>query len=81
MKLGVYRHYKGNLYQMIGVACCSEKPHEIYVVYQALYGDYGLFVRPYTMFNESVEYEGRVMPRFELIRENLVQHPTVDHSR
>jgi len=61
---GRYRHYKGNLYQVIGVARHSETEEEL-VVYQALYGERGLWVRPKAMFFEKVMIEGRAVPRFE----------------
>ena len=64
MKPGIYKHYKGNLYNVIGTARHSETMEEM-VVYQALYGEMGLWVRPLTMFNESVEIEGKQVPRFE----------------
>ncbi len=50
---GLYKHYKGNLYKVIGVAKHSETLEEL-VVYQALYGEYGLWVRPAKMFTERV---------------------------
>ena len=60
---GRYRHYKGNLYDVIGVARHSETEEEL-VVYTALYGDRGLWVRPVAMFRESVSVDGRTVPRF-----------------
>jgi len=65
---GIYKHYKGKLYHGIGVALHSETREEM-VVYRELYGDYGLSVRPRTMFEEDVEIDGKTMPRFELIQE------------
>lgn len=62
---GRYRHYKGNFYQVIGVATHTETREEL-VVYRALYGEGWLLVRPLAMFLESVEHEGAVKPRFEL---------------
>lgn len=70
MNPGVYRHYKGNLYEVIGVAHHSET-HEELVVYQALYetefGKDALFVRPKNMFEETVAWEGKTVPRFTFV--------------
>ena len=60
---GLYRHYKGNDYRVIGIAHHSET-QEMVVVYQALYGARGLWVRPAGMFNETVEVGGKRVPRF-----------------
>lgn len=60
---GRYRHYKGREYQVIGLARHSETLEPL-VVYQALYGDRGLWVRPAAMFGESVQQGGRAEPRF-----------------
>jgi hypothetical protein len=62
---GIYRHYKGNLYEVLGTAQHSESEEPL-VVYRALYGDYGLWVRPLAMFMESVTKEGNTQPRFAL---------------
>jgi hypothetical protein len=62
-KPGRYRHYKGNEYQVIGLARHTET-EEALVVYQALYGDRGLWIRPAAMFNETVEIGGQRVPRF-----------------
>ena len=62
---GIYRHYKGQRYRVLGTARHSETMEEV-VVYQALYGDYGLWVRPATMFCETVELEGEPISRFAL---------------
>lgn len=67
IKQGIYRHYKGNLYQVLHTARHSET-EEWLVVYRALYGDYGVWVRPLTMFCERVEIDGKTLPRFELIQ-------------
>lgn len=64
---GLYRHYKGAEYRVFGVARHSET-EEALVVYQALYGDYGLWVRPLSMFVETVEVDGGTLPRFALVR-------------
>ena len=62
---GIYRHYKGRLYQVLHTAQHSET-EEILVVYRCLYGEYGVWVRPLAMFTETVEVDGKEIPRFEL---------------
>ncbi len=69
IKPGLYRHYKGNNYEVIGVARHSETMEEL-VVYRALYGEYGLWVRPREMFAETVVKDGLEVPRFQYIGEN-----------
>ena len=64
---GIYRHYKGNLYQVLHTAQHSET-EETLVVYRCLYGEYGVWVRPLAMFAETVMIEGKQVPRFELIK-------------
>lgn len=64
---GIYRHYKGNLYEVMGTALHSESEEQV-VVYRALYGDYGLWVRPLEMFMETINKEGLSQPRFALER-------------
>lgn len=66
MKLGIYQHYSGKLYQVIGIAHHSETLEEL-IVYQCLYGSYGLWVRPKAMFAENVEVDGIAKPRFTYI--------------
>ena len=63
---GCYRHYKGNEYTVLGVARHSETLEEL-VVYQQEYGERGLWVRPAAMFAETVEVDGKSMPRFQRI--------------
>lgn len=63
---GIYRHFKGNKYQVINIVRHSEN-QQYMVLYQALYGDHGLWVRPLQMFIEEIEVEGQKRPRFELI--------------
>jgi hypothetical protein len=63
VKPGLYRHFKGNFYQVIGTARHSETMEEL-VVYRALYGERGLWVRPASMWNELVERDGRTVKRF-----------------
>jgi hypothetical protein len=60
---GLYRHYKGNHYRVRGLARHTET-EEWLVVYEALYGEGGMFVRPVTMFTERVAVAGRPEPRF-----------------
>lgn len=66
IKLGKYRHFKGNEYEVIAVAKHSEDLSE-YVVYRALYGDGGVWVRPANMWNETIERDGKTFKRFEFI--------------
>lgn len=66
IKPGKYRHFKGNLYEVIGVARHSETREEM-VVYRALYGEYGLWVRPAVMWTETVDRDGYHGPRFQFI--------------
>ncbi len=60
---GRYRHYKGGEYRVIGLARHSETLEPV-VVYQALYGERGLWVRPQAMFVETIVHQGRTEPRF-----------------
>ena len=64
----MFRHFKGNLYRLEGFAKDSETLEEM-VVYRALYGDGGLWVRPAKMFFESIERDGKTMKRFELMED------------
>lgn len=66
IELGRYRHFKGNEYEVIGIAKHSETLEEL-VVYQALYGEFGLWVRPAHMWNEEIERDGKKFMRFEKI--------------
>ena len=68
IKLGKYRHFKGNEYEVIGIAKHSEDLSPM-VVYRALYGEGGLWVRPAHMWNETVERDGKVFPRFTWLGE------------
>lgn len=68
IKLGKYRHFKGNEYEVIGIARHSETLEEM-VVYRALYGDGGIWVRPAEMWNEAVERDGKTYQRFTYIDE------------
>ena len=66
IKPGRYRHFKGNEYEVIGLARHSETQEEM-VVYRALYGNFGLWVRPAQMWNETVERDGKTFRRFTYI--------------
>lgn len=62
-----YEHYKKQRYKVLGLARHSETLEEL-VVYQALYGDFSIWVRPVDMFLESVTIEGKNVPRFKLVK-------------
>ena len=66
IKLGRYRHFKGNEYEVIGIAKHSETLEEM-VVYRALYDEGGLWVRPANMWNEVIERDGKKFKRFTYI--------------
>lgn len=69
VKCGKYRHFKGNEYEVLGTATHSETLEEL-VVYRALYGEKGLWVRPVSMWNETLEKDGKTVKRFEFIGDN-----------
>ena len=66
MEKGIYRHYKGNEYEVIGIANHSETLEKM-VVYRDLYGDGELWVRPLSMWDELVEKDGELVPRFKKV--------------
>ena len=68
LKPGKYRHFKGNEYEVIGIAKNSETLEET-VVYRALYGEKDLWVRPAYMWNETIERDGKTFKRFTYIGE------------
>ena len=68
IKIGRYRHFKGNEYQVLAIARHSENMEEM-VVYQALYGEHGIWVRPASMWLEDVTRDGKTFPRFSYIGE------------
>ena len=69
LKKGIYQHYKGQLYQVLHVATHSETQEKL-VVYQCLYGDYSLWVRPLEMFTESITLDDdRELERFKSVQE------------
>lgn len=65
-KPGKYQHYKGGLYEVLAIAKHTETLEDL-VVYQALYGDRGIWVRPLKMFMETVLLEGQECPRFSRV--------------
>lgn len=69
VKCGKYRHFKGNEYEVLGTATHSETLEEL-VVYRALYGEGNLWVRPVSMWNETLEKDGKTVKRFEFIGNN-----------
>jgi len=66
LEKGIYKHYKGNLYEVLTTAQHSET-EEWMVVYKALYGEEGMWVRPYEMFVEKVEVDGEMVDRFAFV--------------
>lgn len=68
IRLGRYRHFKGGEYEVVGIARHSETREEM-VVYRALYGEYGLWVRPASMWEETVTRDGKAFQRFTYIGE------------
>ncbi len=72
MKKGIYKHFKGNKYELLYTATHSETMEEM-VVYKALYGDGGIWVRPISMWSEEVKDEnGNKVPRFKFISEKNI---------
>ncbi len=69
MKTGIYEHYKGPRYEVIDTVRHSET-EELMVLYRTCYGDEDLWVRPYTMFFETITHNDKEMPRFRYIGEN-----------
>ncbi len=68
LKTGVYRHFKGKEYELLGAAKHSETLEDL-AVYMALYGEREMWVRPLNMFLEKVMVNGKEVPRFERIRD------------
>jgi hypothetical protein len=67
--LGTYRHYKGNQYEVVGFAKHSETLEDM-VVYKALYGERGTWVRPFSMWENLIEIDSKTVKRFEYIGES-----------
>lgn len=69
IKKGIYKHFKGNMYELIDIATHSETLEDM-VIYKPLYEcDKKVWVRPLAMWNEEVEYQGKTVKRFEFIKE------------
>ena len=68
IRIGRYRHFKGNEYEVLYIAKHSETLEDM-VVYRALYGEHGVWVRPASMWNETVERDGKTCQRFTYIGE------------
>ncbi|MDP3935935.1 MAG: DUF1653 domain-containing protein [Alphaproteobacteria bacterium] len=66
IQTGLYEHYSGKRYHVLGV-CRHSETLDIFVIYQALYNDYALWVRPLEMFKETITKEGKIIPRFKFI--------------
>ena len=69
LKKGFYRHFKGNVYELLDIAKNSETLEEM-VIYRACYGEGGLWVRPASMWDEEVERDGKIFKRFTYIGED-----------
>jgi hypothetical protein len=67
LKPGIYRHYKGNEYRVYELARHSETEEQL-VIYRPLYGEQALWARPLTMWNETVQWQGKSLLRFEFLR-------------
>lgn len=70
IKLGRYRHFKGNFYQVLHLAKHSET-QELLVVYQPEYGEKEIWVRPLDMFDEMIEREGKTLKRFSKVEDTI----------
>lgn len=68
MQRGIYRHYKGNEYQVFGIGLLEENLQEM-VIYQALYAPYQVYIRPKEIFQQMVEVDGIMVPRFSFIKD------------
>jgi hypothetical protein len=70
---GIYRHYKGNLYAVEGIATHSETEEKM-VVYRPQYGERELWVRPLKVFSEEVQIEGETVKRFILVEDQKINN-------
>lgn len=69
VKIGFYKHFKGGIYEVVGIAKHSEDPEDEYVVYK--HDDGEMWIRPKAMFLETVERDGKTLPRFEYLGESV----------
>lgn len=69
LRLGIYEHFKGQRYEVLNLAKHTETG-EWLVVYRALYGEYGLWVRPLDMFDELIVRDGKTIKRFQYLEES-----------
>ena len=74
---GKYRHYKGHLYEVTGTARHSETLEDM-VIYKALYGDFGIWVRPLKMFLEDIEVNSKIQKRFEFVENESSKEIHID---
>ena len=80
LRPGLYRHFKGNYYEVIGLARHSETGEQM-VVYRALYGEHGLWVRPLSMWNEIVELDGKTYRRFTFVGDGEERIRAIQNNR
>jgi 5'(3')-deoxyribonucleotidase len=80
IKLGTYRHFKGYMYEVLGMAKHSETQEDM-VIYKALYGDCGTWVRPLTMWEDTVTTDGKTVKRFERIEEEAIREQCITSAK
>ena len=68
VKKGIYRHFKGQLYEVLDIATHSETEEQL-VIYRALYGERGIWARPLAMFSDTLERDGKRQQRFTWVEE------------